>query len=460
MSLLDVGPSSTAGAGGDLRPLGAPPIETPAPAGSPRPSLVLLGFLAIVLLAALAMFARWAWRARLHAPYGDDHDWMDRALRQGPTLTADYLLQPHNAQHIVWARLLAWLGRNGNETSVFLGAGVGICVVAAIALVALGTRLSTGRRFGAALGVVAALVATETVAVQDAAWPVFSVYVFVTAFALLAFGLFEMRERGRLASPALMAALACAVASGFGNAAGLAVWPVLGWSAARSGERGKVMAAVILVGLAACTFGLEGATTAQSAAATTQGLDRVLKMAAYFGGYCALPWSAGTPRPVLQAAGWAFALAGAGLLLVRPQDAGRRADLAEFGRALIAFALITAVMATLGRVDELPQPIVPGRYVVFADLLHVGLLFACAPWIARAWARRPRAAEGAVALACLLLLVQQAAFGRKMVKAADRLHAASDAFDRGDRSAAVVALVYPPDPDRAARIRQAMRQAH
>ena len=36
MSLLDVGPSSTAGAGGDLRPLGAPPIETPAQAERER----------------------------------------------------------------------------------------------------------------------------------------------------------------------------------------------------------------------------------------------------------------------------------------------------------------------------------------------------------------------------------------------------------------------------------------
>lgn len=375
----------------------------------------------------------------------------------GPALTWDYLLQPHNRQRIVWARLLAWLGRRGAENILFLSAGVGLSVLSASALVGFAVRLAPSAPFGAVLGVVAALVVTETAAVQDAAWPVFSVYVFVCGFAILSLGLFESRTRGRLSSPAFLGALACAIASGFGNAAGLAVWPVLAWSAWRSRERGGVMAVVILAGLAACVFGVEGATTAQSAAAASHGAARVLKVAAYFGSYCALPWSAGTPHLALHAAGWILALAGSALAARPPGTAQGRPALPEFGRALIVFALITAVMASLGRVDELPQPIVPVRYVVFADMLHVGLLFACAPRLAAAWTRRPRTAEAVVATACVLMLAQQAVFGRKIERAAHRVNAASAAFDRGDRSPTVVVLVYPPGAAAAERIRRELK---
>lgn len=462
MSAPETWSSSLAAARADgLRPLGLDASDPPpVPDDGGHVSRGLVVALGAALITTVAASAAWAWRVRLNAPYADDHDWMDLAVRQGATLTAGYLLQPHNNQHIVWARLLAWVGRNGREMSVFLAAGVGLWLASALALVGFAVRLSPTKARGWAFGVLAALIVTETVAVQDAAWPVFSVYVFVAAFAVLALGSFELRERAKLGTPALVVAFVCAIATGFGNAAGLAVWPTLVWAAWRSGERGKVMAAVVLVGLCACAFGLEGATTAQGQAAQSQGLDHVAKMVAYFGGYCALPWSAGAPRLLLQASGWGLAIIGLWLLAAPSPEPRSGPTLAAYGRALIAFALTTAAMATVGRVDELAQAIVPARYVVFADLLHVGLLFACAPQLARLWARRPRIAEAAIVLACLLMLLQQAAFGRKMAKAADRLNAAGEAFDRGDRSAAVVALVYPPDPARAARIRQTLRQKH
>ena len=40
---------------------------------------------------------------------------------------------------------------------------------------------------------------------------------------------------------------------------------------------------------------------------------------------------------------------------------------------LILFGFITALMATIGRVDELPEPLVPTRYTPFACLLQIGV---------------------------------------------------------------------------------------
>jgi hypothetical protein len=441
----------------ELVPLGALEVDSPPPA-LPAPSVSLRVGVVAAFVAALGVFAFFAWRARLFAPYADDHDWMALALQQGGKLTVGYLMQPHNRQQIVWARLLAWMSRDGGEPSIFLAAGLTAILVAAVSSAVFAALLAPSRDVGVVLGALAGIIVADGAAVQDAAWAVFSVYAFVAAFTVLSLGLIECRKQERWADPFLLASLACALCAGFGNAAGYAVWPVLAWRAWRDPDRKAILPIVAVVAAAAMLSGFEGAITGQGAVAPSGAGAHVAKMIAYFGPYCALPLSGGKPKVVMEVMGWL--LAGAGLLfLLKPPRTRGFERLGHYGRSLIAFALITAVMATIGRVDELPLPIVPTRYVVFADGLHVGLLLAAAPWLVSLWAARPRLAEAAILLFSVLLLAEQAITGAITVRSADMVRQASVAFDRGDRSAHTVSLVYPLGPATAQRVRRLMREA-
>ena len=93
-------------------------------------------------------------------------------------------------------------------------------------------------------------------------------------------------------------------------------------------------------------------------------------------------------------------------------EADRTATLRRCGVALALFGLATAVLATLGRVDELPEPIVPTRYSPFALLLQLSLLLLYADRL-EGWAqRRPRATWATALLSAAFLLTADSCAAR------------------------------------------------
>jgi hypothetical protein len=280
--------------------------ETPAPASRPatpprqwrRPTP--LGAMALLVAAAhVLIVVVCAVRARLPVPLADHHDWIARTFAPiGPGC----LWEPHNAQRIVWARLLAFIDVRffSGQTFSFLVAPLALAFGAAVA-VALTVRRSGGRSAAATvLATLAFATLCEATLASDTAWPAFSVYVFGAGFAALAFVAFERGFDGRGRTVFLVAALACGIGAGFGNAAGLLVWPTLAVSMARRHRTRPAAYAVLAAGFGfalACTFGL-GAPVGSAPPVRVADPANLLKAGAYFLEFLALPFNRGRPpRP-------------------------------------------------------------------------------------------------------------------------------------------------------------------
>ena len=170
-------------------------------------------------------------------------------------------------------------------------------------------------------------------------------------------------------------------------------------------------------------------------AAVSTGLARLIKMATYMGGYCGLPWSRALRPPLLGAlVGWLVALAtasGLGRAWRLRMQVDRVAGLRRCGVALALFGLTTAVLATLGRVDELPDPIVPTRYSPFAVLLQFSVLLLHADLLERWAQRRLRATWASAVLAIAIVFTADVRGARMLDKTAQRIGSASRAFDAG-----------------------------
>lgn len=444
-----------------LVPLGAwrePAPEPAAPSSSPG---VLLAQGAVALacaVAGLCVLVSGSLRDVISFPYSDTHGWAASALdaeRSGDWL--GYLWRPANAQRIPWARLAqaVFIETHGRAPAFWLiGAGLWGLGLGALGLLFLRSRADARVRLW--LAAAAALLLTCSLLGEDFALPVFSVYLYAAGPACAAAGLWAL-SGGRVASPALWAALLCAALACGGNAAGLAIWPALAGAALLSGEAGAALWVLFGAGLACGVLVESGlGSPVGGGAATSTGAAGLLKMAVYMGEYCGLPWSR-APRSLLAGslAGWlvamaaAFGLAKAWRLRL---EADRVASLRRCGVALALFGLATAVLATLGRVDELPEPIVPTRYSPFALLLQVGVLLLHADRIGRWAQRRPRATWAAATLAIALLVTADVRGARAIDKATRRIGAASRAFDAGRPSD----LPMFPRPDVAHAVRRAL----
>ncbi|MGC1303509.1 MAG: hypothetical protein WA840_14150, partial [Caulobacteraceae bacterium] len=170
----------------------------------------------------------------------------------------------------------------------------------------------------------------------------------------------------------------------------------------------------------------------------------LLKMLSYFTGYCALPWSAGDGSALLmRLLGLAFAVAGAVAVWRGSRSGGGLGRIEGIGCNLILFALLTGVLASVGRVDESARVVMPARYLPLACLLQVGLIFAFIAPLQRTFASAPRKSWSVLAILMVLLLGQQWVGGHRLMRSAQRVRAASTAFDTGDRSQPVMLLVYP-----------------
>ena len=419
--------------------------EEPAGAMAPDaviPRLVLARETAIAAAAcalALAILVAASLRDELRFPFADAHDWAAEAMRterSGAWLA--YLWRPHGEQRIVWARLAEALNLEivGHPPAfLIIAAGLWGLGLAAVAL--LLARGPGGLRARVWLGAAAGLLLLCAPLGEDFAFPVFSVYLYAAGPALAAACLWAL-SAGKVRSLAFWGALVCAAAAAGGNAAGLAIWPALIGAALIAGAGGAALW-VLIAAAAACVVFVEAGlgSPGGSPGAASVGLARLAKMAIYFGSYCGLPWSRALRGPLLgAAAGWPVAVVAAlGLARAwrrRGAAAGAPyAGLCRAGAVLALFGLCTAVLATLGRVDELPQPVVPTRYTPFALLLQWGALLLYADRIAAFMAERRRLAVGIAVLSVVLVLAADLRGARLLNKTTDHLRAASRAFDVG-----------------------------
>ena len=417
------------------------------------------GFL--VIAGALATFYA-ADTGYLFSPFSDAHDWVVQALAveaKGDWL--DYLWRPHANQRIPLARAVAALDLAWTREAIptFLVAGwlallTGVCwLLAVVRQARIPAAVATW------LGCFAGLLILNVAVAEDLAFPVFSVYPMVTGPALAAFACLALADARRFVSPTFLLALAFAVVASAGNAAGLAVWPAL-VAAALLQRRPLPQVAVLLVlgaaVIALFEMGLPAPAPAGAADAQILAPSHIWKTIQYFAVYGALPW-ARTNHPGVPSALFGLAVEAAAVVAAwrTGRGEGRYAVVQKLGAGLVIFGLATAALAAVGRVDELPEPVVPIRYFPFSALVQVGLLLCCAPLLERFLARR-RATAALVAVGLILVALQvygAARFGRTSTA----IKAAGAAFDRGDRTPEVVRFVYP-DPARAAAIRARLAQ--
>lgn len=449
---------------GELVPLGELDLaaEAPAPpAAATRPRLeAALG--AALVLAVAALLVATSVAAYLRVPYADAHDWAYEVLRTERTGDwLGYLWTPHTEQRIPLARLAEALevevSRGGWPAFPVLAGGLWLAGAGVLASALVRSPRGEGRgRLRLWTAVAAGLVLTDVALAEDFAFPVFSVYLFVAGPALAACVLFARSEARGLRSPAFWAALACAGLAGLGNAAGLATWPALLACAALQpgGARrltATLAAAALCIGLVQAGLGVPST----SLGAGGGGAGHLLKMATYFSAFAALPWSRAVHPTALGAGLGLFVWAAAAAVLRTAwRERGEAAPpLRNAGAALIVFGLFAAALAAVGRVDELPAPIVPTRYTPFAALLQVGVILG---WGARFEAEgrragRARQAAG-FAVAAVLVLAADVHAARFMPRVAGRIRAAGAVLDRGGVSTDVV--LHPrPDFARAVRAR-------
>lgn len=403
-------------------------------------------------IAFLAISGWIVWKAPILAPFSDMLDWVARYLdfRANHDVGA-YLLAPHVSHHLVLTFLILWADASLFEAHGWLFVIVGLSLLvltAALLGVAAGGSVESDLRWvmgGAAAGLV-----LLPPGIHDATLQIYTVYIEALVLSVAAILLASPSGDTPPSPVRLGLALACAAAAAFGNGVALAVWPVLALSAWRRNRMlGQILlAAGVLFGLA--YFGGQGGGATAGVPLSGGG---VLAALLTFLNYMGLPWTR-----AVSSLGWLIGLALTALsgwaILRRGGVEAARAE--RVAVQLIQFSLITAVMAAIGRSGaEAPRDI-PLRYAVLLTPLHVGLLMLAAPGLQLRWVRRPRTAQALLATAAILMVAHQAGAGAFVVRTSDIIRARVAAFQVGDRSAPVLATVYP-DADKAAALLSRMR---
>jgi hypothetical protein len=373
------------------------------------------------------------WRAAVLKPYSDTFSYMARYYElQADGDLARYLFTPHNMHRLVWPLALQAL-----DVRMFGGTGVlaiasgaaGLGVMAWL-LGRAACRASTPP-LALPLGVAAAMLVLMAGNVLDAAIPLNAQYVQTAAFGVAALVLAEGRDDGPVGWRGLAVA-ACAIGSAFGCGGGLALWPALAFGAMLRRDW-RWLAILLVVGTifvalylgwphaAGSTGGLQAPAGRPSAAIVLM-LDTL-----------GLPWSR-LSGPAGPAEGGMILLLSLVALLTKPRDSAGR-----LARTLIAFSLVTAVMAGFGRADL--GPIAPIRYGIMLAPAQVGLLMLAAPHVQRLWLSHPRVVEVAIPAALSLLLLQHVLMGVAAIRGSDRLRFLIADFEAGDRSPATMAVI-------------------
>jgi hypothetical protein len=404
------------------------------PAKAPWLRRLALALLALQL--ALAIYV--LWRTAVLAPYSDEIDWIQRWRDlQAHGDWARYLLAPHNLHRQPWT-----YGLIAFDIQAFGGTNIPLILSGALAVGVMAWLLAREAAKAAppalalAAATLAAMLALMPGNVLDAATPICVDYTHGAVFAVLALVLAEGAPPGL--SARRLAALLAAMAAGLGDAAALAVWPVLVLGALRRREWAWLAAVLatgaVFVGLYLSGQGAAGGGDAQ--AAFTDPL-RAAKLSLT---YLALPWA----RLGLGFAWVGGLLLGALGLAAALLRGGREASRAErVAAGLILFSLGTAAMAGLGRSGAPDALNVPLRYGVLVTPLHVGLLILALPFAGELWRANRGAAEALVAAVLLLALAQNAVMAASVVRISDAYREAIADFRQGRRWPEAAVYVHP-----------------
>lgn len=393
----------------------------------------------VLVLVQLGLFAYFVQANFIAQPYWDMLSIVTRYLqfeRDGNLWS--YLWEPHVQHRQVWMRLLTAF-----DAEVFAGVAYPF-VVSAVAC--MGTAAWLLWRFvrrhhpgenGAWLSTLVVMLVMTSVAAVDCAIPMNAIYPQAFFFAVLAVLCLAPDDD---APWRVWAAAAAAAGAAFGNAAALALWPILAWMAWQS--RRHLAASLLMVGGVA--FALFYVYRMPSVGDVGAGLsfERVPRVADYLFTYLGLPWTRSAalalPGKIVGAVLGVCAI-GAGVWGLK----GRLSVVDRVGVAMVVFSAATAVLASIGRSDVDADLRVPVRYAVFVAPLHVGLLLIA--W-RRLGARLQEARAHllqplAMALAALLV-VQQVAAGQAAVRTTAGMRTTLARFAAGEDTDDMRAVVF------------------
>jgi hypothetical protein len=441
----------------ELRPLAE--VWEPAKAvpvdGRDRPFICILATGLVLNLVILAYVNAVAF---VKQPYSDMFDFL-QDLFSGSGRIAAYLWNPHNGQHLVWLRLLTLLDVRlfGGSAIIFAAAALLSLTLAAALSAYILWRALPAPAVAIGAGLLIAMLALSATNATDTTQPINAGYAISFGLAVLAIVLFESPGWPRLKlAPAL--ALPLAVGAMVGSGAGLAIWPVLAFSALRRRRFGMLL---IVVVLGAALFGLfwrDSQLITASHPNTPGDSMHVAKMVEYFLLYSGMPWSlASAPWLARLVIGAAAALAGTILALRGASLDGQAGRVRRIGLDLMLFALVTAAMAAAGRVDENAAVVVPARYAVFMTAFDIGLLMVICAHLAQDWPGARRSAGIAASLLALLLVGGQVLAGRGVIHSSQRVREKVAAFDAGRRAPDMTEVIHP-DLAFAARVTEECRQ--
>src|SRR5262249_12404772 len=263
-------------------------------------------------------------------------------------------------------------------------------------------------------------------------------------FAVLAMILFDGGglEAGGQSNYRRAAALLAAIASAFGSATGLVIWPILLWSAWRVRVARSWKIAVLVTGAAFVALYVSGLPAPQTIPEALSGdgqfyaPSHLLKMGEYLLTYLGLPWTRATPLVLVGRIIGATLLALGLVTIVRRGFLKAPVDrLERIAVSLIMFSLATAALAAIGRVDETADVAVLVRYSVYLVPLHIGLLCFVMSWLNRRWQDLSvkRLSQVAILLVVSLLLVQQVVAGRAATAVTQTITTTMNRFFAGER---------------------------
>jgi hypothetical protein len=382
-----------------------------------------------------------AWRCVILQPYSDMFDWLARYFRfQANGDWAAYLLPAHNTHRLVWTFGVLALDATifGAKGYLFVAVGLTCLAVAAALLGREAWRAVDGpmKLAAATLAVMLALMAGNLL---DASIAINTTYVHGLAFAVAAIVLAEPRRGPVDLDLPRIGALVCIVASAFGNATGLALWPVLLFSAWRSGASLRWFAVLGIAGAGFVAWYFHGAQV-PAGAPSEPPVQRLIQSLELFLNYLGLPWTRAAPK-----LGWLVGLSFLTLSLAAiTLKGGAGASRAErVATRLILFTLATAAMAAMGRTSATAPWDVPLRYGVFLIPMHVGLLMLALPYLARLRIRRPRSIDAAMLAGATLMIGHQLGLGLFAARTADVNRTLIADFRAGIRTAPMLGTVYP-----------------
>jgi hypothetical protein len=410
--------------------------------------------LTVVTLALyITLSAYVLWRAAVLTPYSDEIDWIQRWR----TLQVDgdwsaYLLAPVNLHRLPWMfGLIAFDIQALGGTNLPLIVSGGLSVGAMTWLLGREAAKAATPPLAPLAATLAAMLALMAGSIFDAATPICVNYTHGAFFAVAAMVLADGGSRRGLGRRRAVALLVAMIA-GLGDAAALAVWPVLVLGAVRRRDwawLGSVLVAGgVFVGLYALGQGGDTRNSTQGALHHPAGALRLSL------NYLTLPWSR-LNLSLAWVGGLLIALIGLAAFLTR---GGRQASRAErIACSFILFSLGTAAMAGLGRFGQ-PDPLnVPLRYAVLLAPLHVGLLMLALPAAGVLWNAKRHLATALGAASLLLMAAQNGLMAVKVVHSSDVVRNTLQDFRQGRRTPEMRVFVHP-DLDHAERIYAGVRQ--